>query len=202
MGALPGREAMREVALRSVEQQIDVAHVPVVLGVDHAGIGCGAMKNAGIGRATADWVAFLDDDDFYFPRHLRTLLDHHRDADIVYSLPLIWRGPRQTIPWPASPFDPERLRFENYIPCGYMVRRELAVAVGGFPPRTPEVPYQDWGFLLRMLDAGARFHYVEAWTWAFRWHDGNTSSFGKHPDLSVPQTSDYSTSEPRSTLRP
>jgi glycosyltransferase involved in cell wall biosynthesis len=141
------------------------------------------MKNLGIGQATADWVAFLDDDDWMFPKHLRILLDHSRDADVVYSLPLVWEGPQTWTPWPPSPFDADKLATGNYIPCGYMVRRSLALEVGGFPERTPEIPYSDWGFLLRMVEAGARFSYVEDWTWAFRRWEGNTSSWGKHPGV-------------------
>lgn len=183
MGALPDRKAMREVAVGSVERQVGVGRVPVVLSVDHRGEGCGAMKNAGLARTDSIWTAFLDDDDWYFPEHLRTLFDASRGADLVYSLPIIWDGPGRSEPWPRSPFDPEALFRRNYIPCGYMVRTEVARSVGGFPERTPEVPYSDWGFLLRLLEAGATFAYVERWTWAFRRWSGNTSSWGKHPGV-------------------
>lgn len=182
MGALAGRERYREVALRSVATQT-VGPVPVAWNLDRSGAGCGAMKNVGLAQVATPWTAFLDDDDWMFPLHIETLLwGAAEGADLVYSRPIIC-GPdgRRVEDWPEIPFNPVRLRQQNMIPCGYMVRTETARAVGGFPERTEAVPYSDWGFLLRLLDSGATFAYVPDITWAFRRWEGNTSSWGRHP---------------------
>ena len=192
MGALPGREKLREVALQSVLMQ-SIGPVPVRMQRDVNGLGCGAMKNLGLEHVTTTWTAFLDDDDWYRSDHLAALLWASPGADLVYSRPIIVEGehrPKVVEAWPDIPFDAARLRAGNYIPCGYMVRTDLARAVGGFPERTPEVPYSDWGFLLRLLDADAAFSYVPDLTWAFRRWSGNTSSWRAPTSIVVGQKGD------------
>lgn len=175
MSALPGRERMRFVALRSAEVQ---THPPadVILTVDYARRGNWWGKNAGLRQARADWVAFLDDDDWWFTDHLERLFAAWEPGlDVVYSRPVLhWDDGRDPEEWPSIPFDPDRLRRDNYIPSGYIVRRELALDVGGFPPPNEHVPWSDWGFLLRLLDAGCWFHHLDRPTWVYHRHGANT----------------------------
>lgn len=209
MGSLPGREDLRKIAVQSVRRQSIGRPQHLAFNVDYEGLGCGAMKNCGLRQTPTPWAAFLDDDDWMFPDHLAALAWAADDtgADLVYSRPWVYNDDDGTHEdWPDIPFDADRLRAGNYIPCGYMVRTELAREVGGFPERTPEVPYSDWGFLLRLLDAGATFAYVPDVTWAFRRWSGNTSSWGAHPGVptsnAVGRDGDFPTSARGSTLTP
>jgi GT2 family glycosyltransferase len=50
--------------------------------------GVATARNAGIDKTTGDFVAFLDDDDWWYPRKLECLLDAfrlHPDAGLIYS---------------------------------------------------------------------------------------------------------------------
>src|SRR4051812_836378 len=49
-----------------------------------APLGPARARNAGIDRATAPWIAFLDDDDRWSPRKLRAQLDASGNSDFVY----------------------------------------------------------------------------------------------------------------------
>ena len=74
----------------------------------------------------ADWIAQLADDDLIDPHHLETLVAHSDDADIVYSYCRVeGRGFN-----PNSPFDPDRLRRENYIPATTLIRTGLCEELG------------------------------------------------------------------------
>lgn len=131
-------------------------------------------------------------------------------ADMVYSNaefvggrdPLAVCQNRQLIPSPINvPFGPDQRdhldsrRSEycphcgylrgNYIPVTYLVRTDLVRAVGGMPEPYAIGQYtsaecEDYGLLLRMLDAGATFHHVlGAKTWRYHFHDQNTGGRGR-----------------------
>jgi hypothetical protein len=86
-------------------------------------------------------------------------------------------------PWNA---DAERsLRVHgNFIPVTYMVKTEAVRAVGGFPaPYTFDARYsndcEDYGLLLRLLDAGYKFHHIcGVRTWRYNFWDGNLGGRG------------------------
>lgn len=71
----------------------------------------------------------------------------------------------------------------NFIPITYIVKTEMARRVGGMPE-----PYslgdigsgdcEDFLFLLRLLDAGAKFHHVPTRTWRYHYHTGNLGGRG------------------------
>jgi hypothetical protein len=72
----------------------------------------------------------------------------------------------------------------NFIPVTYLVRTDLVRRVGGFPePNTfgniTSGDCEDFGALLRMLDAGAEFHHVLGRrTWQYWIHGANTGGRG------------------------
>jgi len=105
------------------------------------------------------------------------------------NVPALPSGNKWIIPEPINvPWDAESrhsLRtFGNFIPVTYMVRTQLVRDVGGFPaPYSFEAAFsgdcEDYGLLLRMLDAGARFHHVPGVrTWRYHYHDTNTGGRG------------------------
>lgn len=159
-----------ERALGSVTEQTRLPDLTIV-GRALEGEHCGAQKNRLISYLPPDieWLAFLDDDDYWYPHHLDALESCARetDADMVYP----WfdfdrptgRG-HDIAAHEGAPFDPEELRANNYIPVTVLIRRSAVDAVGGFPDPAPPV-YDDWALWLRLLDVGAKIVHLPERTW-------------------------------------
>jgi glycosyltransferase involved in cell wall biosynthesis len=106
--------------------------------------GVSAARNAGLSRVTATWVAFLDDDDVWAPRHLATMLATARASNLgaaqvglVYSGHVVVDSEREvTGVSPAPPLsDVERqMHTFNFVGCPSRVvlRTTVAREVGGF----------------------------------------------------------------------
>ena len=77
-----------------VRAELDRLEFPArVLEHDDPPHGLAASRNLGIGEARADAVAFLDDDDFWGPEHVKRLsdvLDRNGDAEVAYSDARVW----------------------------------------------------------------------------------------------------------------
>lgn len=192
---IPPREQLLERALASVRAQTRKAD-QVLVALDDEGVGAGPNRNRACRLATTDYVAFLDDDDEFLPSHLALLMSAAKatSADVLYSwFELVgWDEATPDRPDPLAtmyggelvhplgvPFGPEQarhLRRYAWIPATVMVRRTMIDKVGGYPsPGSEEYEQysgcEDWALLIRLLDAGARFHHVPYRTW--RCHHGN-----------------------------
>lgn len=163
----------------------------IAVDVNHEGEA--ATRNRALNSVQTEWTAFLDDDDYLHIGHLATCIAwaEASGADLVYP----WFTVKGGIDPLACPDDTgvlrtpfgldfgsvqrEYLRTSNFIPVTTLVRTELAKSVGGFPlPETEEWPRKscvDWGFLLRLLDAGATFQHAPVATWVWRHWGGNFS---------------------------
>jgi glycosyltransferase involved in cell wall biosynthesis len=186
-----GRESLLAAALASVGSQDYQGAVATVVQVDVEHEGAARTRNRALEGLRAPWTAFLDDDDWFYPRHLSTLVAAAEEtgADVVYPwfdlsvngalrnhLDPLKIGHRQAF---RQPFDPRALVINNYIPVTVLARTERLLDVAGFPfPGSPDWPHadcEDWGLWLRLLHDGARFHHVPERTWVWNWHGKNTS---------------------------
>jgi glycosyltransferase involved in cell wall biosynthesis len=123
---------------------------------DGRNLGTSESRNLGIGHARGDYLAFLDADDVWLPRHLELqveVLERHPDVGLVYGPTEEWYG------WTGQPADEAR----NHVPelkvptdralsppgplaafvrrdaptpctCSVVVRGSAVRAVGGFEP--------------------------------------------------------------------
>jgi len=135
------------------------ALVPLEI-VDHAEVrGRAGAAQAGLERATASHVVFLDDDDLFLADHLLVLgraVASGTLAPFTDAVQGIWhRAPSGELEQVArhrtfrGGFDLARLRLINHIPLPTIaIPRQLALEVGGFD-RALEL-YEDWDLLLRM----------------------------------------------------
>lgn len=177
--SIPPRGAELSAALASVCGQT-YAPDGIAVAMDQHHEGAAVTRNRALAMVNTEWVAFLDDDDLLLPRHLEHCLDaaDATGADVVYPWFKVAGGGQPLSRNVGHVFDPDALREANYIPVTTLVRTKLAKDVGGFPTSDSEdwahgAP-EDWGFLLRLLDAGARFHHTPHVTWVWRNPAGNT----------------------------
>lgn len=192
---IPGREHLTERAFESVKKQRRLPD-QVLFERDPERTGAAATRNRLLERVTTDWIAWLDDDDVLLPNHLQVLMKQasYGDADLIYPAPQMVGGPdgtattvngRTRLPW-GVPFGPEQeqhLRSRgNFIPITHLVRTELVRSIGGFRParRLPSgrTRWEDEDYLIRLLDAGARFLHVNEVTWRWYVHDAHTAGLG------------------------
>jgi glycosyltransferase involved in cell wall biosynthesis len=196
---IPGREDLLQRAVASVQaQQVKPAAIVIELDVNRTG--AAATRNRAIETVETDWIAVLDDDDEFLPNHLKVLLRgaNVSGADLVFSYaefvggrdPLAClddNGNLQPSPiWtPFGTWQEYSLRhLGNFIPCTVLMRTALVRQVGGYPEAyqfdaTVSRDCEDYGLLLRLLDAGAKFHHVVGVrTWRYHYHQGNLGGRG------------------------
>jgi LmbE family N-acetylglucosaminyl deacetylase/glycosyltransferase involved in cell wall biosynthesis len=120
--------------------------------------------NSGVAAAREGLLAFLDDDDLFYPQHLETLARGISSSgrQAVYSDAVstfmrmeedgsFSRGPLMR--FFAQDFDPDLLMVDNYIPLPtLMTTRTAFLEAGGFNSRFDL--FEDWDFLIRLSRLG------------------------------------------------
>jgi len=149
--------------------------------------------NAGADAASNAFVAFLDDDDLYYPEHLSTLAratasNHagwYTDAVSAFLRPGE-QGTYETharLRLFAQDYDRELLRIDNYIPLPtLLVARTTFLETGGFDPAFDL--FEDWDFLIRLSRRGSLLRIPRV-TCEIRHFEGGTSIV-----LAAPEGSD------------
>jgi glycosyltransferase involved in cell wall biosynthesis len=172
---IPPRTRFLLRAVDSVSRQIRPATAHAIA-VDVNKEGAAATRQRALEMVTTPWVAFLDDDDWFFPTHLDHLLEHARGtgADFVYSWFEMVGGKD---PFPTThftnPFNPED-PIETTITT--LVRTELAKHVGFQKlDRGEHNSGEDRFFTLGCLAAGAKIEHLVERTWFWAHHGANTS---------------------------
>ena len=161
-------------ALQSVfEQTLTPVEVHVL--VDRNREGAPAIRQRALNLLSdrIRWVAFLDDDDFWYPHHLHTLVNlaQNEQAQVAYS----WFDGNDPFPmhrgrqW--NPADP------HHTTMNILVDRRYAQFVG-FRQDHPEgwdLPQEDWRFIVDLNNIGAKFAGTGEITWHYAAHGENTS---------------------------
>ena len=142
-------------------------HDPRIRAMRQVNAGASAARNAGIAHARAEWLVFLDSDDWLARDHLVRLseaLDTH-GASIAFGGYALVRPDGGTIAVESCagiadrPFDVFAQRSAAAINC-FMLRRDLVLGVGGFD--TSLRTCEDWDLWQRVARTGARFIAVPA----------------------------------------
>lgn len=191
--------------LQSIHAQTQLPDAHCVA-IDLDGDGAAPTRQRALMMARTDWVAFLDSDDLFLPKHLERMLRYaiETEADFVYSwfkvLQDFGGGQRRVLEedpvFPVEhylkPWDPDN-PIETTITT--FVRTELAQSVGfqANPERMALGEHansgEDRGFTLGCQAAGGKIMHLKRKTWLWRhWQlpegagAGNTSGLPDRGD--------------------
>lgn len=172
-------------AVRSVQTQTLQPSGGISCSLDVSKCGAAVTRQRALDAVRTDWVAFLDDDDVWYPNHLEVLweLAQRTGASYVYS----WFDGN-------NPFPQHRGRQMNvddphHTTMTVMVKTKLAKAAGfcNHPEENDVWPGEDWNFTLRCIEILRQQHNDDAnatnsafagtseITWNYHVHAGNTS---------------------------
>lgn len=119
--------------------------------------------NAGVRAAANPLIAFLDDDDLYYPEHLATLARASSSSHAAWYTDAVsaFLTPGESGRYEttkrlrlyAQDYDRELLLVDNFIPLpALLFRREAFLDLGGFDPHFDL--FEDWDFLIRLSRRG------------------------------------------------
>jgi LmbE family N-acetylglucosaminyl deacetylase/glycosyltransferase involved in cell wall biosynthesis len=139
--------------------------------------------NAGVRAASNAYVAFLDDDDLFYPEHLDTLTRAAQSPHAAWYTDAVsaFLRPGQSGAYEthsrlriyAQDFDRDLLLVDNYIPLpSLLMKREAFLDAGGFDAQFDL--FEDWDLLLRLAKRGD-FLRIPRVTCEIRHFEGGTS---------------------------
>jgi len=161
--------------------------------------GRGNARNLALTLCNGDYVAFLDDDDYWYPTHLSTLLRGIQASGkgLVYSTPVyvteVALKSMYVVAGMSTPltqeYDAALLKERNYIASNsFLVEKSLLDKAGRFDAELQT--HEDWDLLIRIAKL-TDFEYIKDVTCAVSWrHDGSStsSSIGNDENLGFEAT--------------
>lgn len=162
-----------------------------------ASVGGAEARNIGARAASADWIAFLDDDDLWLPEKLEIQLAFAAllppEMTPVLSCPVLARSPVADEVWPRQPYV-SRESMSEYLFCrrGFRYGAALLQTSTLLAPRAllQRLPFaaglrkhQDWDWLLRVAaDPAVSIHCVGKVPLVVFHVEGNRASVGRTKD--------------------
>jgi teichuronic acid biosynthesis glycosyltransferase TuaG len=148
-----------------------------------------ASRNRGIERSRADWVAFLDSDDLWFPEKLEDCLaaaESDTNIDVVSHREVIVKDARTLGLTPQASAKAVRYQALLYTgnclsPTAIMVRKRRLDAVGGFSEEPALATAEDYDLWLRLAKDGMTGRFLKCPLSQFTLHAASASaSIEKH----------------------
>jgi glycosyltransferase involved in cell wall biosynthesis len=149
--------------------------------------GQGSARNAGVAVSTSEFICFLDQDDFYLPNHIETLLASIPQDDRLfgyvyadlYEADADGNVIRTGVIKDHAEHHPKRsifdlLRYDMFVlPSATLVSRKSFEAVGGFDSQF--MGYEDDDLFLRIFRKGYSNHFVDKAVTVWCIHTASTS---------------------------
>ena len=147
----------------------------------------GAVRNVGIRVSSSDFVAFLDDDNWWEEDHLERSLDAQRDGSprMTYSGLHRVDSSGKTVDVLAEPFDRRRLKERGFVDASTIVLpRTRQARFSRTPRRFGDFPREDWEMAWR-LSRHMVVEHVPAVTVCYVVHDRShfTNWAAEHRDV-------------------
>lgn len=151
-------------------------------------------RNAGFALARGEFIAYLDDDDWWDPDHLEALVEELRRTDAigVYSDARTVVETRRDGQYEATQseelrlpdFDRNSLLVGNFIPTPCLLHRRDALETAGvFDPSLRT--HEDWDLWIRLTGSRA-FHHVRRTSANISWRtDGSSTTSSSREDFPV-----------------
>lgn len=154
--------------------------------------GLAASRNTGIRVATGKYIAYLDDDDIFYPNHLDTLVNFLENSDYKIAYSDSYRAQQvkegegyrivnRDIPYSID-FNRDLLLAQNISPVLCFVHERSCVDEVGFFDETLTT-HEDWDYWIRM-SMKYDFAHIKDVTAEFRWRcDGSSMTSSRLPDF-------------------
>jgi GT2 family glycosyltransferase len=158
------------------EMHPSVSALPVTTLTTTERRGVSAARNLGARAAHGEWLAFLDDDDWWLTAYLKSACHtaESLDADVVCTSFLVSRGTLLE-PEKSAPTDLRSSDFYGHNPglraSNLLIRRTLFLDLGGFAEDLPALNDIDLGLRLAAVPA-LRYGRVADRLVVFRHHEG------------------------------
>lgn len=144
--------------------------------------GLAGTRNVGLSLARGQYIAYLDDDDTFYPNHLETLVNSLQSGQLKVAYTDACRGwektengirvvHRRDVPYSVE-FNEDILQ-TNFIPVLCVMHERACLAqIGGFDAYLKRT--EDWDLWIR-LSRQFSFQHIPTVTCEFSWRDDGTS---------------------------
>lgn len=161
---IPGRADYLERCVDSVRRQTVGVHSHLIVS-DDGSLGPIEKYNQLARAVDTEFLAILDDDNYWLDEHVETIAPYFDDADVIYT----WDGggtrPRQQLAGLSQIDLVEHFTIRNAVDQSCAVRTEMFERVGGF--EFNEYRTMDRDLWLRIAQVGGRFLAIPKFTWFY-----------------------------------